>query len=270
MKVMTYIERLQAWSYNIIHYFGPMVSEANYSIWKSNELITVSVRAGENEEKTNAIKMIRVRTFFHDLHSVFGNMSMGKRFLNNLFHAIWERLESEDEYEDEPSNRAVSPAYNILRNDTLKEDQLQKQLVTVTRPEKKVLNTLSHQYSIQFARQILPDRSSVSYAYRPKFGTVTSRVPKTPRTPAIKKKKRDDTEANYDGDPSGLFSSVSPLIGPSVPPTTPSTPLLPEKDPTQKGEESTALSSSSDEASHESLSTIPSPSGSIHSIKCRD
>ena len=185
-----------------------MISDANYSIWKSNEIITVSIRAGENEEKNNAIKMIRARTFFHDLHSVFGNMSMGKRFLNDLFHAILERLESEDEYEDEPSNRAVSHAYNLIHNDTLKEDQLQKQLATVTRPEKKILNTLSHQYSIQFARQVLPERSSVSYAYRPKFGTVTSREPKSPRTPAIKKKqRRDDTEANYDGDPPDIFLS---------------------------------------------------------------
>ena len=127
---------------------------------------------------------------FHDLHSVFGNMSMEKRFLNDLFHAIWERLKREDEDEDEPSNRAVSHAYNLIHNDTLKEDQLQKQLATVTRPEKKILNTLSHQYSIQFARQVLPERSSVSYAYRPKFGTVTSRDPKSPRSEPIKKKKK--------------------------------------------------------------------------------
>ena len=89
MKEMSYPERLQAWSYNIIHYFGSWVSEANYSIWKTNELISVTVRSGENEEKANAIRLIRVRLFFHDLHAVLGNMSMGKRFLNDLFHMIW-------------------------------------------------------------------------------------------------------------------------------------------------------------------------------------
>ena len=80
----------------------------------------MSDRSGKNEEKTNAIKRIRVRTFFHDLHSVFDNMPMGKRFLNDLFHAKWERFESEDDYEDEPSNRAVSHAYNLIHNNTLK------------------------------------------------------------------------------------------------------------------------------------------------------
>jgi hypothetical protein len=212
----------------------------------------VSVRAGENEEKTNEIKMIRTRTFFYDLHSVFGNMSMGKIFLNDLFHAIWERLESEDEYDDEPSNRAVSHAYNLIHNDTLKEDQLQKQLATVTRPEKGILNTLSHQYSIKFARQSLPDRSSVSYAYRTKFGTFTSRDPKSPRSEPIKKKqpRRDNTESNYDGDPPDVFS----FIGPS----TPSTPLLPEKDPTREEDEDTVHSFDY------SSSANPSPAGSIH------
>ena len=158
--------------------------------------------------------MIRVRLFFHDLHAVLGNMSMGKRFLNDLFHMIWERLESDERYEDEPSNKLVSHAYNIIINDTLKEDQLRRQLATITRPEKAVLNNLSHQYSIHYARQTLPERFSISYAYRTKFNPVPSRDPRSPRSVPIKKKpRRDDTESNYDGDPPDIF----PFIGPSTP-----------------------------------------------------
>ena len=43
MKEMSYPERLQAWSYNIIYYFGPMVSEANYAKEKTGGLSVFSM-----------------------------------------------------------------------------------------------------------------------------------------------------------------------------------------------------------------------------------
>ena len=145
MKVMIYEERIAAWSYNIICYFGPFLSESQYSLWKTNSLITVADRSGTNEEKSNAIKMIRVRLFFHDLHTVFDRMRLSKRFLNDLLHAIWIRLESEDDYDELPSNHAVNHAYHLIPNECLTEDSLQKQMATIVCPDKKVLNTLSHQ-----------------------------------------------------------------------------------------------------------------------------
>ena len=120
MKVMSYEERIRAWSYNIICYFGPFLSESQYSLWKTNSLITVADRSGTNEEKSNAIKMIRVRLF-------------------------------------------------LLCAD------------------KKILNILSHQYSIQCARRVFPERLVISYGYRSKFETVPPRESKSPRAQPLKR-----------------------------------------------------------------------------------